>query len=764
MRRFPFALAAAALLILSGANAQPAPDSETVFVRAGALPGAALDPSTLPMKTEVLTPQDIARFGSPQVLQSLESQAAGVSLSQAQNNPFQPNLTYRGFEASPLAGNAQGLAVYVDGVRFNQPFGDVVNWDLLPDIAIDQLTVESANPVLGLNALGGAIGIRFKNGFTHQGTNVLALGGSYGRFQGAFETGVQGENQALYVAGSALTDSGWREHSPSRLSQLLANFVRRGSKGEIQLDLLGADSDLTGNGPAPVELLEAARSAVFTYPDQTRNTFGLANLSGSLAVSDRLSVQGNIYVTGFRQRTRNGDASEAEPCEDVDDLLCFEDGDVVTASGGIPIEAFPVDLAYGQLNTTATQTTGLGASIQISSTSPLLQRANHLVAGAAIDFGRTDFSAESLLGSLTEDRGFSGPGILIAQDDGSITPVAVTGENTYLGFYAADVLKLTERLSLSVAARYNIADISLNDEIGTALNGSHTYARLNPAAGLTWQATPNVALYAGYAEANRAPTPAEFSCADAASPCSLTNFFVSDPELKQVVARTFEAGLRGVRQWNDNTLAWQIGAYSSDIDDEIQFVASEILGRGFFQNVDKTRRQGVDASIDFTGARWSAGLDYSYTDATFRSPLLLNSPENPAADEDGLIQVVAGDRFPSIPAHVVKAIVSRSFATGLTLTFGMRAASGAHLRGDESNLNAKTGGYAVFSASGAYRVSKAIEMFVTVENLFDAKYETFGTFSPTDSAPLAEAPGATNPRSLSPAPPVSIFAGIRACL
>jgi hypothetical protein len=53
-------------------------------------------------------------------------------------------------------------------------------------------------------------------------------------------------------------------------------------------------------------------------------------------------------------------------------------------------------------------------------------------------------------------------------------------------------------------------------------------------------------------------------------------------------------------------------------------------------------------------------------------------------------------------------------------------------------------------------------MFVTVENLFDEEYETFGTFSPTDSVPLSEAPGATNPRILSPAPPVSIFAGVRA--
>jgi outer membrane receptor protein involved in Fe transport len=764
MRCFSLAVAAALLLIVTGAVAQPATEGETVFVRAGALPGAALDPSALPMKTEVLTPQDIARFGPPAVLQSLESQAAGVSLSQAQNNPFQPNITYRGFEASPLAGNAQGLAVYVNGVRFNQPFGDVVNWDLIPDIAIDQLAVESANPVLGLNALGGAIGIRFKTGFTHQGTNVLASGGSFGRFQGAFETGIQGENQAFYVAGSALTDSGWRDHSPSRLSQLLANFVRRGSKGEIQLDLLGADSDLTGNGPAPVELLDAARAAVFTYPDQTRNTFGLANLSGTIVVSDKVSLQGNVYVTGFRQRTKNGDASEAEPCEDDEDLLCFEDGDAVTALGDVPIEAFPVDLVYGQLNTTATNTTGVGASFQVSSTASLFQRSNHVVAGAAIDFGRTDFSAESLLGSLAQDRGFTGPGILIAQDDGSITPVAVTGENTYFGFYAADVLKLTERLSLSIAARYNIANITLSDELGTALDGDHTYSRFNPAVGLTWQATPNLAIYAGYAEANRAPTPAEFSCADATAPCSLTNFFVSDPELKQVVARTVEAGFRGTRQWNGSTLAWQMGVYRSNVDDDIQFVASEILGRGFFQNVDKTQRQGLDASFDFTNERWSIDLNYSYTEAVFRSPLVLNSPENPNAGDDGLIEIVSGNRFPSIPANVVKAVVSRNFGTGFTLTLGMRAASGVYLRGDESNLDPKTDAYAVFSATGTYRVTEAIEIFATIENLFDTKYETFGTFSPTGSVPLAEAPGATNPRSLSPAPPISIFAGLRARL
>ena len=112
----------------------------------------------------------------------------------------------------------------------------------------------------------------------------------------------------------------------------------------------------------------------------------------------------------------------------------------------------------------------------------------------------------------------------------------------------------------------------------------------------------------------------------------------------------------------------------------------------------------------------------------------------------------------------MKVVVSHNFGTSFTLTMGMRAASGVYLRGDQSNLNPKTDAYAVFSATGTYRVTDAIETFVSIENLFDAKYESFGTFSPTAGVPLTEAPGATNPRSLSPAPPISVYAGIRAKL
>jgi outer membrane receptor protein involved in Fe transport len=721
-----------------------------------------LDPDKLPVRVETLSPAEIARFGTPDVLRALDTQAAGISLAGALANPFQPNLIYRGFEASPLAGDAQGLAVYADGVRLNQSFGDTVNWDVIPDIAVDRLTLESSNPVFGLNALGGSLAIRFKNGFSFQGNEAFGAAGSFGRFEGAFQSGVQHGDHAIYVAASHLNEAGWRQHSPSRLDRLFADFAARGEAWQIQLDLIGADTDLAGNGPAPVELLRAARSAVFTYPDRTRNTYGLANVTGSIALSDALSLDSNLYVSRFRQSTRNGDVSSAEPCAFQPSLLCLESGDVVTAAGGTPIAAFPVELAYGQLNRTATATTGFGGALQASYGAALFSRPNRFVAGAAVDTGRTRFSADTELGGLSPDRGFLGPGVIVDQADGEIAPVKVASDNLYLGAYAADVFEITGALSASLSARYNFARLTLQDRLGESLNGRHSYERLNPAGGLTYAILPSLTAYAGYSETNRAPTPAEFSCADEASPCSLTNFFVADPALKQVVAHTAEAGFRGTSSVSaDVTVRWHAGVYRSGLDNDIQFVASGIIGRGFFKNIGETRRQGAEVSLDLTTTDWSGSLDYTFTDATYRSGLVLNSPENPLSDANGQIQVTPGNRFASIPAHVVKAAVTRALTPDFSLTLGMRAASGSYLRGDESNVNPKTKAYVAFDLSASYRVNDRIELFASAANLFDAKYETFGAFSPVEQVPLAEAPSASDPRSLSPAPPFSLLGGLR---
>jgi iron complex outermembrane recepter protein len=735
---------------------------ESIVVTASPLPGSALDPDKLPVTVEVLSPQDIARFGAPDLLRALAN-APGISFSDAQDNPFQPNVFYRGFEASPLAGDAQGLAVYAGGVRLNHPFGDTVDWDLIPENAISSVTVESTNPVFGLNALGGSIAMQFRNGFDFPGAQLTGSGGSFGRFEGGFQGGIQEGDNAFYGAGEARSESGWRQHSPSNLYSLFADFERRGPEWRVQLDVLGARSDLTGNGVSPVELLQASRPAVFTYPDNTTNAFALANLEGTFALSDAISFSGNLYLSRFDQRTVNGDAGAAAPCDADPALLCLDNGDVATGLNGEPIQAFPVELTYGELNRTSTGTTAFGGSAEASLNTRFFGQNGQWVAGAAWDGGRTRFSADTALGSLSLDRRFAGPGILVDQTDGIVAPVAIQSRNDYYGIFISARTDISDALSLTFSGRYNLAEITLTDLRGTALTGRHSFAHLNPAAGLTYAFDPHWSIYGGYSEANRAPTPAEFSCAGANTSCTLTNFFVADPDLNQVVAQNAEAGLRGATDFPGfAALRWHVDFFRSDLHDDIQFVASQIVGRGFFENVGATRREGAEFSLDTAGDIWSLSLNYSFTNATFRLPLILNSPENPSADVNGEIAVMPGDRLPGIPAHLGKVIVDTHVTADFDVSIALRAASGVYLRGDEANLNPKIPGYAVVDLGARYRLSDRLTLFGSISNLFDTRYATFGAFSPTGDVPLTEAPGATNPRSLSPAPPRWLSAGVTA--
>src|ERR1700733_8961472 len=188
-------------------QATPPPVTElppVEVIGASPLIGSGIDPNTVPAETQVLDSNDLKREGTPDLLGSLNQQVGGVSLDSASGNPFQPTFFYHGFAASGLQGTPQGLAVYVNGMRFNQPFGDTVDWDLIPDIAIDRINLVGSNPVFGLNALGGAVNVQLKNGFTYQGFEGDVSGGSFGQVEGEFQYGKQSGNVATYVAGTVL--------------------------------------------------------------------------------------------------------------------------------------------------------------------------------------------------------------------------------------------------------------------------------------------------------------------------------------------------------------------------------------------------------------------------------------------------------------------------------------------------------------------------------------------------------------------------------
>lgn len=721
--------------------------------------GSGIDRNKVPATTNVLSGDDVVRAGIPDALGALNDRVPGVSLGDAQGNAFQPNLVYRGFSASPLDGNAQGLAVYLNGIRFNQPFADTVYWDLLPSIAIDQINLEGSNPAFGLNALGGSLSIQLKNGFTWQGNNAEFFGGSFGTVSGTLQSGHKSGDTATYIAANLSHSDGWRQFNRSDVRQVFGDIGWRSASAELHFDALLADNSLNGPGTVPIELLAVDRGAMFTGPNLTTNKFGLLSLSGSWAISDETSVQGLLYYSNLSQRIRNGNTPNLQPCLG---LLCTDGGGLAFDRNGVPISDFLAGGPYSQLNQEATDTNGYGAALQISHETTIFGLHNQLVAGTSFDGGITTFSATSAIGGIDPARNFVGPGIVIDQPDGSITPVRLGVVNAYYGAYVSDVLDLTPRLSLSLSGRLNVATIDLNDRNGTSLTGHHDYLHFNPGAGLTYKLLPTLSVYASASEANRAPTPAELSCASAASPCTLANFFVGDPALKQVVAHTIEAGFRGQFKPRESVdLDWNVGVYRTNSFDDILFVASDTPGLNFFQNVGQTRRQGVEAGVTLKHARFKTWLNYAFIDATVQSSLTLASPLNPSSDANGQIHVAPGNRLPGVPRHRLKFGASYAVTDAWTVGLSGIASSGQYLFGDESNITPKTDAYVVLNANASYQVTPNIQIFGLMQNLLNANYETFGTFSSTNAVPIAQSPGASNPRSLSPAAPRGAFGGVR---
>ena len=299
----PFLGLIAALACAPPTLAQTPPREQDIVVTAPG-DGGDLDDAT------IVSAAELSRGGTADLLGGLDRSVAGLSLSEAQSNPFQPNLVYRGFVASPLQGNAQGLAFYVDGARFNQPFGDTVDFDLLPENAIRSVAIKDASAVYGLNALGGAVVVSTKTGRSDPGVTLIGAGGDHGRARLSGEIGTASGPWSVYLALDEQHDNGWRRFSPSTLYNGYADVGWDGASAGLHVKLIAADTDLTGNGAAPVELLAADRRAVYTWPDTTRNHYVRASLHPWIALGADTVLQASLYMQWLRQRTINGDAAD----------------------------------------------------------------------------------------------------------------------------------------------------------------------------------------------------------------------------------------------------------------------------------------------------------------------------------------------------------------------------------------------------------------------------------------------------------------------
>jgi iron complex outermembrane receptor protein len=757
----------------AAAPVAPADGAGSDTVGTSPVPGSEIARDKVPANAHVMPAAEFDHARAPNLLDAIGQRLPGVSLSDQSGNEFQRDVSYRGFTASPVIGTPQGLAIYQNGVRVNEVFGDTVNWDFIPEIAISRLALVPNNAVYGLNALGGAISIQMKNGFTYGGSEVEVRGGSYGRFGVSAQGGGQNGDLAAYVAADVLNDAGWRDYSPSRLRRLFADIGTRGDGGEFHVSFTGADNFFGATAAAPVQLLAQRWSSVYTVPQTTENSLAFLTANASVNPTDKLSLQGLIYYRGFWQRHVDGNGTEArnDGCPDPA-FVCFRDlnGDLSNLTGinGQPVPAagpLASPNVLGEIDRTSTATNGYGGSLQATVTEKMFGRDNHLVIGTSLDRGRVQFGSSAELGVINADQFpfVTGTGVIINQPSGDVAPVSLRADTTYIGAYATDTFDLTSRLSLTGGGRFNVALIKLTDELGGALSSDNQFMRFNPVVGATYKVLPNVTIYGGYSEANRAPTPLELACADPQRPCLIDTFLVGDPPLKQVVAHTYEAGIRGkadFRAYGYGQAAWSFGVFHTQSDDDIINVASELPNHGFFQNAGTTLREGIEANVTYQEARWSTYANYSYVDATFQSVLLLSSPFNPAADPaTGSILVTPGDHIPAVPRHRFKAGAEYSVTDALKIGADLYVVGSQYLMGDQSNQNPQVPTYWVVNLNTSYQLDKNVEVYGLVRNLFNRHYYVFGTFFQTDSFPYLNL---TDPRSFTPGMPLAVYAGVRA--
>ncbi|HEX4049029.1 MAG TPA: TonB-dependent receptor, partial [Elusimicrobiota bacterium] len=472
---------------------------------------------------------------------------------------------------------------------------------------------------------------------------------------------------------------------------------------------------------------------------------------------ETLSFQGSAYYRYFQQHLDNGNPTGATACGG---FYCSGTSPLTDPSGApVPLSvggAYPAEMDTGDTNTN-----GFGGAVQAAWREALGGRDNQLTGGAGFDYGNTDFRSGTLFGSFDDDR--VADAYLPVTSTGAIHDVSVISKNAYGGFYFTDTFDLTPALSLTASGRYNLAILHLDDRLGGDVNGVHHYYRFNPSGGAAWKAAPWATAYANYAENNRVPTAAELSCADPSQSCSLASFFVADPDLHQVVARTYEAGLRGSFEPRDGARGqWNADAFRTDDTNDIMEVASQQLGQGFFQNAGKTRRQGVEAGVSLGTRRWRVALDYALIDATFQSPLTLSSPNNPAADSNGLIQVAPGDRLPGVPRQRLKLGLDGSPTAAWSAGVSLTAQTGQFLQGDESNQTAPLAGFWVVDLHSEYALTRAASLFVIIDNALNRRYDAFGSFTDQSGVPYPSVPGGiTDPRTVTPAPPFAAALGLR---
>ena len=746
---------------------QPAPESAPTrlerveVIGVSPLPGQGIDRNVLPYSTQLIKRERIEETQAVNLSDFLNRRIAGVQVNDIQGSPFQGDLTYRGFRASPLIGAGQGLSVYLDGVRINEPFGDVVNFDLIPEFAVNTISlVPGANPAFGLNSLGGALAYTTHDGRSAPGLRAEVSGGSFGRKRIDLSHGGNDESGwHHYLSATLFDERGWRDVSAGHLGQLLGKLGHDDGTTSWSVTLLAGRSKLVGNGLLPAYTIDGTaltddlyvrrNAAVYTHPDLTRNRLEQVGLNLRHTLDADSSLSALVYVRRTQRDTINGDAADAPD------------------TGGTSANPEPTG-NNAAFNTTQTRQTGSGAALSYARTSG----AHQWQVGGSLDQSRVSYRQIEQEGFFTDTRG-----VIPAAGEPPELAANVQGRSTAAGVYATDTWQLAARTHLTATARYNRSAVSnqltVRDDVTGIVEDKarerFTYQSLNPALGIAQRlgdAATTPTVFANLARNTRVPTVIELGCADPNEPCRLPAGLQADPFLEQVKSTTAEIGLRWPLAAGTHL---NVAVFRTDNRDDILFRSVNLSGQlGYFANFPKTRNQGLDSELALTIGAVDLGLGYSFLDATYQADGVLRQGRRN-------VTIAPGTRVAGLPRHTVKLAAQWRVAQAWSVGADAQLLGSRGVAGNEDGLledtapgaqpqarRLKIPGYAIVNLRASWKPGKQWELYANANNLFDRRHESFGALAQTQFSPEGVFTGVGREALfVAPGTPRALFVGMR---
>ena len=819
-----FLLVLLASYSLSRADAVELPSVEVIV---NTVSGSGAPLSKTPFNAQTLKASDVAEQGANNVADLLNNSLGSVSVSSGSGNSFQNDVNYRGFQATSLLGAPVGLSVYFDGVRMNEPFGSIVNWDLMPMNAISRVNVlPGSNPMFGANTLGGALVIDTKNGKDNPSMKLNVLGGSFNRKNYQLTSGLvdQEHGSDYFFAGNYDKDNGFRSYSGSEVKQLFGKARWHDGITKIDLSLAYAHTHLMGTQSLPADMMSKPDLA-YTWPDSISNQMVLLNLRGSHWLDDSHQLTGNVYFRESNSSAINSNVKLDDGCTNADGSWATSGNNPKCANmapNGTAINSITGAAAQGlgfgrwtnSINTSlvdsVTHQKTLGTGFQWSNFENVWGRNNTLNLGAVADYSQINYQQNTYLARLlnyeavsiaNQEYGFTANGSppspsnpLVFNGSNVLSGVNLTSNTSNLNAYFTDSHDLSEKISVTLSGSYNLTNINqigvnrqyLNDDGGyswtdsvtglnyynpsylgaykyansspgfvstlapsgtagpetSSLNGTHQYHRFNPAIGFNHHIDQSNGIFANYSESTRAPTSIELSCANPLSPCALPTGFNGDPDLKAVVAKTFEIGARG--RFTPNT-HWNVAIYDSKVQNDIQFISTSTT-YGYFSNVGNTQRQGIEMGTQSQIDQLFLALNYGLVKAQYKSNFTTVAGAN----------VISGDSIPGVANQALKIRARYRARADLFLGVNLNLVGSQWMHGNEDNSdpNGRVPGYGIVNLNLNYKINGQLSVYGLINNLFDKQYSTYGLSGQTSVYTLQQQ------SFLTPAAPRAIWVGL----